>query len=213
MGKYMFSLTEWITKFAFLNILWLFFSAVGLVAFGLFPATVGMFAVIRKWLMGDGDIAVFHYFWKIYKKEFIKANIIGLIIVCLAFIVYVDLYFMKTNTTLTLMLLHIPLYLFMLAFTLTVLYLFPVYVHYEANVIQVFKNAFLIMIIHPLHNIGMVAGITITIFIGSFIPGLIFFFGGSFIAYLIMGTTYNTFERVKKKKNSQADNKKQVADY
>ncbi|WP_117168744.1 YesL family protein [Paraliobacillus sediminis] len=205
MTKSLFTLTEWITRFAFLNLLWILFSLIGLLFFGLFPATVAMFTIIRKWLIGQSDLAIFPYFWKTYKREFLKSNLIGLIVVFVALIVYVDLFFMQTNSNLTLLLLHIPLYLFIFSCVLTLLYLFPVYVHYDTKLVQTFKNAFLIMLIHPLHNLGMVGGIVIACFILSYIPGLAFFFGGSFIAYMIMGTTYHAFKKTENRKKEKTE--------
>ena len=202
MSKSLFAITEWITKFAILNIIWMLFSALGLILFGFFPATVAMFAVIRKWLTGYTNIPVFKYFWKIYKKEFWKANLIGVIVTAVALIVYVDFYYIQANTELSSLFIHIPLYLFIFAFMLTLLYLFPVYVHYDVTFFQVFKNALLIMFIHPIHNIGLIASIAITYLVMSYIPGLAFFFGGSFIAYLIMGTCYNAFQRIDRKKRT-----------
>lgn len=204
MTNSLFTLTEWITKFAYLNLLWMLFSLIGLLFFGIFPATVAMFAVIRKWLLGQSDIAIFPYFWKIYKQEFLKSNLMGLVVAFFAMILYVDLLFMQTNSNLTLVLLHVPLYLFIFSCVLTLLYLFPVYVHYDTKFVQTFKNAFLTMIIHPLHNLAMVSGIALTCFALSYIPGLAFFFGSSFIAYMIMGTCYDAFKKIEDKKKDKA---------
>ncbi len=62
-GYYRFAV--WVTKFAYLNLLWIAFSLLGLGLFGLFPATAAMFAVVRKWINGEKDIPVFHVFLEV----------------------------------------------------------------------------------------------------------------------------------------------------
>ncbi len=62
--------SEWIMRFAYVNILWGLFTLAGLVLFGFMPATVAMFTVIRKWLMGETDIPVFKTFFASFKKRF-----------------------------------------------------------------------------------------------------------------------------------------------
>ncbi|WP_226037089.1 YesL family protein [Aquibacillus saliphilus] len=196
----LFAITEWITKFAYVNFLWIIFTFVGLVFFGFFPATIAMFTLMRKWLIGNSEIPVFKTFWTTYKKEFIKSNLIGLIIFLFAGIVYADLRFMESNPDSLLIITQIPLYLFIFTFVLTLLYLFPVYVHYDVKIYQMFKNAFLIMLVNPLYNLMMIAGIIVTYFSLTFIPGLIFFFGGSVMTYIIMWPCYQAFQKIEQKK-------------
>ncbi|MGY0702716.1 DUF624 domain-containing protein [Bacillus subtilis] len=43
---------EWIMRFAYTNLLWLFFTLLGLGVFGIMPATAALFAVMRKWIQG-----------------------------------------------------------------------------------------------------------------------------------------------------------------
>ncbi len=50
---------EWITKIAYLNLLWLGFTLLGLIIFGIFPATAATFTVARKWVTGYPDVAIY----------------------------------------------------------------------------------------------------------------------------------------------------------
>ena len=50
---------------------------------------------------------------------------------------------------------------------------------------QTIKQAFLIMLIHPIQTLLMVISIAMSLYLMTFIPGLLFFFGGLFIALLI----------------------------
>ncbi|WP_347835710.1 YesL family protein [Gracilibacillus sp. JCM 18860] len=192
--------TEWITRFAYVNILWIGFSLLGLVVFGFFPATVAMFTLVRQWIMGGNiDDPVFSTFWKTYKQEFLKSNVIGLIIMIIAFLFYVNFQYIGMNQGGFHDIIKIPLYLFMFLISLTILYVIPVYVHYDVRFTQIWRNAFFLMLLHPMHNIALVVSIIILLFVMQAIPGLIPFFSGSIIAFLIMGNSYLTFKRVEAK--------------
>lgn len=195
-----YSATEWISKFAYINLLWLAFSLVGLVVLGFFPATISMFTIIRKWIKGEGDIPIFRTFWSTYKSEFLRSNGLGLIVAIIGRLMVVDFVFLKNMGNSFTNVLQIPLYLFAFVIVMTMFYLFPVYVHYELKLIQIFKNSFLIMIIHPLENLVMIAGIIALFFVVKFIPGLGFFFFGSLSAAIIMASCYLAFSKVEKKK-------------
>lgn len=199
MNKTILTITEWITRFAILNLLWIGFTIIGFFVFGFFPATISMFSVVRKWIKGETDINTLSYFWKIYKHEFGKGNVFGLVIWLISCIIFIDLYYMNVTADFFALVIHIPLYLFIFAFVFSLLYFFPVYVHYNTTSMQLVKNSFLIMLIHPLHTVAMFAGIALTFFVMYYIPGLAFFFGGSFVSYLIMGTAYHAFLRIEHK--------------
>jgi uncharacterized membrane protein YesL len=190
----LYTLTEWITRFAYVNLLWIGFSLLGLVVFGISPATVAMFTIIRKWIMGDNDFPVFQTFWNSYKKEFLRGNRLGLIIALLAYIIFIDLNYIKLDT-----IIQIPLYLIIFAIVMTILYIFPVYVHYNVTFFQLFKNSFFIMMVNPLSSIMMLIGFVALFFVMKFLPALSFFFGGSLSAGIIMSSCYLAFQKIEKK--------------
>ncbi|MFL6557407.1 MAG: YesL family protein, partial [Bacillus sp. (in: firmicutes)] len=111
----LFTLTEWITKFAYVNFLWMGFSFLGLVIFGVSPATVAMFTIVRKWIIGEQDIPVFRTFWNTYKAEFLRSNGLGIVFVLLTGLILLDLYYMKVDNSNSFQLTDIPLYLFIFA--------------------------------------------------------------------------------------------------
>jgi uncharacterized membrane protein YesL len=196
----LYTLTEWITRFAYVNILWIGFSLLGLVVFGISPATVAMFTIIRKWIMGESDIPVFQTFWNSYKKEFLRGNGLGIVIALLAYIIYIDLNYLKLDSVI-----QIPLYLIIFAIVMTILYIFPVYVHYNVTLFQLFKNSFFIMMVNPVSSIMMLLGFVALFFVMKFLPALLFFFGGSLSAGIIMSSCYLAFQKVEKKqKEAQA---------
>ncbi|MCZ0703714.1 putative membrane protein YesL [Natronobacillus azotifigens] len=202
MNSIFFRATEWITRLVQLNILWLAFSLSGFIVFTFFPATVAMFSTIRQWLRGETDKPIAKTYWSYFKKDFLKAHGYGIVISFLGLVAYAHLIFMANNSEAPMLFLHIPFYLFLLFTFLTILYLFPVYVHYKIGFFAVIKQAFSIMIIHPLQTLFMIIGIVVTVVVMQYIPGTMFFFGGSFIALLVMGTAYQVFLDIEKKKST-----------
>jgi uncharacterized membrane protein YesL len=189
-------LCDWVMKLAYINILWILFSILGLVVFGLFPATTAMFAIVRKMLMGEDDVPVFRTFWTAYKNDFIKSNLLGLTMVISGYILYIDLAFLRTTTGL-LNLLYYPTLMICLGFILTAFYVFPTFVHFEIKLLQVIKNAFIIMLMNPISTILMVMGSVAVFFLMTTIPGLIPIFSGSFLAIVLMWSSFFAFSKIK----------------
>src|SRR3954453_4511011 len=85
-----YTVCDWIWKIALVNILWILFTLTGFIVFGIMPATVALFTVVRKWTMKESDIPIFPNFFQTYKKEFLKANIVGLTIAGIGFFLFFD---------------------------------------------------------------------------------------------------------------------------
>ena len=188
---------EWMMKLAFVNFLWIIFSMLGIILFGFFPATAAMFVIVRKLLMGNMDIPVFKTFWESYKKEFIKSNLLGLLVSVFGYFLYVDLHLLKSSSGF-IQLLYYPALLICLGFLLTICYVFPTYVHFDLKIYQVVKNAFFIMLVNPISTIIMIIGITAIYFLMITIPGLIPLFSGSALAFIIMWASFFAFTRVQR---------------
>ncbi|UYZ21687.1 YesL family protein [Mesobacillus jeotgali] len=196
-----FAATEWITKFAYINLLWIGFSLAGLIVLGFFPATIAMFTIIRKWLKGETEIPIFRTFWTTWKSEFFRSNGLGVLVAVFVGLIVFNLVFVEKSGTGFTSVIQIPIYLFMFAAIMTILYLFPVYVHFELKWFQIVKNSFLMMLISPIENIVMIAGIAAVLFVIRFIPALGFFFGGSLIAAIIMSAAYLVFGKMDRKRS------------
>ncbi|WP_214482476.1 YesL family protein [Bacillus sp. SM2101] len=191
-----YTITEWITRFLLLNLYWILFSLVGLVFLGVFPATTAMFSISRKWIQGDIDIPIFKTFWSYFRSDFLKANMLGFLLIILGFGLYVDFVYVKSlNSALGIILLGSTLLLTAL-FIITILNLFPIYAHYELNIFQYIQRAFSIGILHPIRTIMMALGVIGIYFISSAFPGFIIFFSGSLLSYLITWIASRNFSDV-----------------
>ncbi|MFK9094403.1 YesL family protein [Bacillus salipaludis] len=192
-----YSISEWVMRFMYVNILWILFTFLGLVVFGFFPATTAMFAVVRKWVVKEYDIPVFNTFWQTYKSEFFRSSIIGLVISAFGLLLYSNIHIIQAITVPLLKLLYIPNVILILIFVLTLLYIFPVLVHFDIGVKGVVKNALIIMTINPIHTFCMGTLTGFLFFIYRSFPGLIPFFSGSLIAFLLMWFSNNVFGEIR----------------
>ncbi|MEY2191128.1 YesL family protein [Neobacillus sp. BF23-41] len=196
-----YSISEWIMKFAYVNILWISFSLLGFIAFGFFPATTAMFTVVRKWVLKQSDIPVLKTFWFTYKKEFVKSNLLGLVIILVGIFMYSNIRIVEATTVHELKLLYIPNVIVIFIFLLTLLYIFPVFVHFDVSLAEGIKNAFILMTVNPMATfcMGILTGFLCFILIK--LPGLLPFFSGSFIAFLLMWISNYVFIKMNKATN------------
>src|SRR5699024_8952222 len=160
MNSKLYNILEWITKFAYVNLLWFVFTLAGGIILGLYPATVAMFAMVRDWLRGKSDLPVLKTYCNYYKADFFKSNLLGIF------------FYITLNEQLTWT--HIPLFAFTLVVILFLFYVFPSFVHFDLKVIPLIKNAFLIMIISPSYSFLIIVSLVSVYFIMKFIPALFF---------------------------------------
>lgn len=200
-GGFIYTSLEWVTRLAYANLLWGLFTLAGGIVFGLFPATTALFAITREWLKGNSDLPVFKTFWNFFKKEFFKSNLLGLFVAGMMVILLVDLWYIRLNADDTGQLVYIPLVIFIVSFSLFLLYIFPAFVHYDLKMRQVIKNAFLIMLVNPLHTFLMIVCLVSIFFVIRVVPALAFIFGASSYAFITMWLSYHAFNRTEEKQN------------
>ncbi len=195
----LYTVCEWIMRLAYLNILWMFFSLLGVVIVGVFPSTIAMFEVIKKWLNGEWDIPIFKYFWTSYKKSFIKANLLGALLLLIGIILFIDFnFFAKFDHLVMKFLASITIVMFII-FSILLIYIFPVFVYYEISIFQCIKFACTLGISRPLSTIGVVIATLLLYYIFSSFPFMLILFGGSLISIIIMWITKNTLNDIRAK--------------
>ncbi|WP_100406469.1 YesL family protein [Bacillus solitudinis] len=188
----------WVARFAYINILWIVFTLMGLIVLGFMPATVAMFSIMRKWVTGHHDIPVFQTFWIHYKSEFLKSNIIGLFVILLGIILYINFMFAQVPGTVMMVIRYVLLFVSVL-YIVMVLYLFPTYCTFELKIPVLLKTALLLGLAYPQFTILMVVGVLLIQTLLMYVPGLIPFFAASFLSYTLMWIAQRVFNRVKKK--------------
>lgn len=188
-------------KLAYINLLWIVFTILGVIIFGFFPAYTAMLTIVRKWIIGEADIPVFNTFFTVYKKEFFRSNFIGLLLLLISYILYVDLSIvMEANGIINLI--TFPMFLIIIGFFLASCYTFPIIVHYETKIGQALKNSFIIMALSPFSTIMMIIGTIAIYFLMTTIPGLFPFFCASTLAFIIMWSALLAFSKIEKRQES-----------
>ncbi|WP_042459468.1 YesL family protein [Neobacillus dielmonensis] len=184
----------WMMKLVSLNLLWIGFSIAGLLVLGAFPSTIAMFAVVRKWITGERDVPIFQTFWKSFKKEFMKGNILGYLLFAIGYILYIDLQYVRLQEGLLFQFLSYAILGLFFIYFIIVLYVFPLFVHFETKILHYLKWSLIIGISHPIITCLMAAGLAAEYFIvKNLMPGLILFILGSGSSYVLMWCAYRTF--------------------
>lgn len=186
-------------RLAYINVLWFFFTLVGLVFFGLVPATTALFAICRKLITDDDSFNIFPMYWSLFRKNFVKMNGYGIIISIIVYFLYFDFTFLHLNSGK----LHLlfPVLIFILtSFIITMLVFFPVYVHFDLKFFQYFKQAFLIAILAPLRTLMIALVAVLIIGVAFILPGIIPLFPVSVFAYVSTLICRRTFLHVESKK-------------
>ena len=206
LGNGLYVTLEWITRFAYLNVLWVLFTLAGAVCLGIYPSTTAMFAVMRDWLRGESDLPVFSTFWSYYKRDFWKSNHLGIYTSFIILLIFIDFYYIQSGASELITWTHIPVFACILFFIFLLFYLFPVFAHYELPVRSIYKQAFFIMLISPLQIIVMVICLAAFIVISLVFPALAFIFGLSFYSFITTWLASSSFKRLEAKQpNKNAD--------
>lgn len=195
----LYTIADWVMKLAYLNLLWILFTFLGLLIFGFMPATIAMFTIVRKLVMGEECGNMFKTFASIVKKEWVKSNTIGFILLVVGYILYLDFLYLGTIEGIVHSVLSVGLIVISICFLAITVMIFPVYVHFKLPFKQYFKYALLTSIINPHIMIFVAAGITGAYYLFHFLPGLTLFFCGSLLAAFIMWSAILGFNRIEKK--------------
>lgn len=199
-------LAEWIWRFAYVNLLWLGFTLLGLGFLGIFPATVAVYAVLRKWLTKDTEVSIIRVFWATFKQDFLRANILGYILSAFGFFIWYNYQYLSVATGTEHTIILIFWCIAVVLFILLALFLFPIYVHVDLPLFKYFKTTILIAIASPLSLITVGLGIWIALQIFSSVPGLIPFYSVSVVGWLIMWATLQAFQRIERKRERIENN-------
>ncbi|MBS4204009.1 YesL family protein [Lederbergia citrea] len=198
-GK-LYTFCEWVMRIAYLNILWFFFTLVGLVILGITPATAAMFSVTRKWITGESDISIFKTFWQVYRVEFWRSQVFGLIFLITGLILFVDYKFFTSPTGANYIWLKYMFVILVLVYLNLLFYTFSLFSHYKLSFKTYFKNGLLMSIFYPIHSFLMIAGcIFVILFVINF-PGLSPFFSVSMLSLWITVITHSVFAKVEQRK-------------
>lgn len=200
MGKF-YSIVEFITMLAVLQLMWIGFTLLGLVIFGVSPATVGLFSVMRKRLQGEDSLrSLTSAYWATYKKEFLSANKIGVILIVIGYFLTINFQVVSMMSGTMGLLMLTLLVMVTIMYAVMVMNIFQVFAHYELPFSRYFSASLLLSISFPIQMIGSMMGLYVFYRVFLVIPGLLPFFG---ISITILFLTWMSSQIFKKKDESE----------
>lgn len=186
---------EFITLLAIAQLMWIGLTLLGLVLFGITPATIAMFTVLRKRLQGEDDLKTLcKTYWRTYKEEFIDSNKIGLIIIGIGYFLTINfqiLAAMQGMSGLIFLTLFITITIF---YGIVVLNIFQIYAHYDLPFTRYFAVSVLFSVSYPLQTLGSIIGLAALYRLFIWFPGLLPFFGISITALFLTWMSSHVFK-------------------
>jgi uncharacterized membrane protein YesL len=191
--------SEWVMRLVILTILWSSFTLSGLIVFGFMPATAAMFSVLRKWIDGEEDLPIFRHFTSVFKKEFFKVNVLGIILLLLGLIIFVDWKFFNSSNSPFYQYISYVFVALSFIFFIILLYIFPVFSNYEYKTVNYIKNSLLIAMINPITTLTMIGVCILIYFVSSILPGIIVFLSISAFAFALAFPANRAFQKIEQR--------------
>ncbi|WP_341357116.1 YesL family protein [Rossellomorea sp. y25] len=186
----------WIWKAIQLNLSWLLHIVMGGVVLGIFPATVSLFAITRKWLQGGRDEPFFNEYHHYYKRNFWKVNSLGWIYFSVGLFLSVDLYLVTQLKGIMALFSTVLILFICILYVFSFLYFFPYYVHFDQSFKHYLYQPFIMTIISFKQNLILSIGLTMVGYLIYQMPGLIPFALGVMPAYWVMKVSMNRYKQL-----------------
>ncbi|OAS83052.1 MULTISPECIES: YesL family protein [Metabacillus] len=166
-----------------------------LAPFIFFPATAAMYGVVRKWVMGDGDIPIFKSFLRYYKENYKRSFLIGVVFTLFwtSWVLNYLMFFQQQSVFFNVMFMVITAFFFTWN-----AYFFSYTVHFEMKFFTSLKSSFILAIGSPFSTIGVALINGALIFISFNFTFLIPFFVGSLSAYFSFLYFYKVIQKAMK---------------
>jgi uncharacterized membrane protein YesL len=187
---------QWVVRLAVLNLLWIVFSFLGLLAGGVFPATAAALGVSRKWIKGDSELKIWKIFKQLYRKEFVSSNIVGWLLAVFGGLLYLNYHIIAGSAGEISIIIPFVFYFVLFFYCLIAIWSFPLLAHYKASWFQHIRNALIIgltKIHYTLANFLVIFAVT---YFSLSYPGLIPFFSISITAVGCMWFSMQIFEKL-----------------
>ncbi|MGG1676195.1 YesL family protein [Neobacillus sp. NRS-1170] len=204
MGKFN-HFAEKLMRIAQFQMLWVVFSLCGGVILGIMPATVGLYTVMRKWMVGNAENRSFvKLYWTTFRKEFWKANALGFAITIAGVLIYLNFSLIRFSHGVTYWFLLIFVFMLCILFIILLLFIFPVYAHFDTKFGRYFSISLLIGVSFPFHTLLMVVGNYGLYLLFMTVPGFIPIFSVSLFSFFSMWVSMKVFKSMDEIKESDS---------
>ncbi|UOQ50027.1 DUF624 domain-containing protein [Gracilibacillus caseinilyticus] len=169
---------------------------------GIFPATTASISVARKWIQQKDVNSVYQAFKQAYKQEFIRANIMGYILVVIAAILFLNYQAILQLGDQIPVFVVFAYYFVIFLFSILALWIFPLLSHYQTTVQEYFKNALIIGITKMPVTITMALVLFIILYVSLELPTMLLFCTISLIAVAMAFLSVQVFEKIDKEQTN-----------
>ncbi|HWJ77045.1 MAG TPA: DUF624 domain-containing protein [Niallia sp.] len=191
-----------ILNLAYVHFLWFLFTLVGGVVFGIGPSTYALVSILRQWIRGNTTFPIFQAYKKYYRESFKDSVIISWIYLILGYVLVIDLLHV-TNWYL-----RVCLFFLSFMYLVSAVYIFPIMAHYNwKGILFRMKMAFLFGFSCLQYTLLLFVFVGVIYWASlKFFPGILTFFGISFLFYCFTWTANQVFTRM------EIQNAKEVED-
>lgn len=176
--------SDWVMKLAFINVMWILFTLLGLGIFGFYPAFIAMTTMIIAWKNGETRPYI-KTFFDTYKRVFLKSNNVALGAILLTFLLVINMsiiryfegflfYFFAISTLMLIFLVWSSLALVAVANGRAAS---------QFEVKKHFKQAWIMMVMHPIRLLALILTFAIVVVTVMVIPSIIPFYSMSILAW------------------------------
>ncbi|WP_067842600.1 YesL family protein [Amphibacillus sediminis] len=195
-------LCEWLAKLAYINLLWLLFTLIGLVILGLGPATVSAFIVIRRMLHGQQNQTIWNSFTSAYRENFWLANGLIAVIGSVYLFVLIDFGLIRILPDHPVLDYLVSPVLMILICVWTALsgYTLALFSQYKLRFWSYFSDSFWLIALFPFSSIGMIFALFTVTWLLTVIPAMLPFYLVSIPILMIQWVAKRSFNRLEGKK-------------
>jgi len=192
-----------ILNLVYVNFLWWLFTLLGVGLFGAGPATYALVSILRQWMRGNTNIPIFSSYWKYYKESFKESMITSWIYVLIGYVLVIDLLYV-TNWYL-----KVCLIIICFLFFLSAIFIYPLMAHYNwKGIFFRIKMSFIFGFSCLQYSLLLFVVIGATYWTAiTFFPGILTFFGISFLFYVITWTANQVFTRIELQNTEEVEDK------
>jgi len=187
---------EWVLRLAYVNLLWILFTLLGAGVLGLFPATSAVFSVIRKWLTDGGEFPVFRTFWSFYRADWLPMNALMLVYSVMGLGLILDFRLVRGWEGAAQPWVVLFLIFAFFVYLLSLIHLFPLYVHYRLKLHEYVLQSFLITLYRPLGSILMGCAVFLLYAVLMWLPGTLPVLAVSLPAVVVMALSFRIFRSI-----------------
>nr|WP_229084818.1 DUF624 domain-containing protein [Enterococcus dispar] len=183
-----------------LNGLWLLFTLLGGVVFGIIPATIALYACIRQQIRNESETHLFQMFKRYYVETFRRSMLFSVVFAAIALFFFGETVILVNVGTGNL-LLEIAIKVTRLLIILGVAMFFPIFVHFDVKGIKMVVQSLLFLLICPLEVLYMGLIFVLVSLLFAISPLLILFIGIALPAYGMSLIMMKKFTRLEKNIN------------